>query len=276
MKKTLQRMKNKFLLIILFLLVALIAPAQTNIRFTAMLPVQDSLTTKLKYDIKEKVDQILTRNNAANISPYNSLIVESQLTIEGKTITEGLVQNTTTVTGELTLVAKNRYDDRVYGTLILEVSGEVTGNENEAVTAMISNVKANSPVFARFIRNARQLVREHYGQGCESVLAKARTMLQAEQFEETAEYLLYIPETSACYEEAVRLAETAWAGIKNVNCDEKLSAARSKYELGDYQTALELLNKISSSSPCHEAAAALIDTITTTIVFPEESRKAGQ
>ncbi|MDR3117870.1 MAG: hypothetical protein LBU44_00340 [Mediterranea sp.] len=237
------------------------AGAQNAINFTAVYPDNDGLGFDVKEGLKQKVEQIIGRNNAGATSIYNAFIIQPGLDVQDTKSTEGLVRNVTLVTGELTLTAKNLYDESIYGTLTISLEGDATGNREAALKALLKNIKITNPAFTRFIRTTREKIMEHYMENCQTIMTKAQTMISTDKIEEAMGYLGSVPEVVPCYEDISSLMTLAYSHAKTLACDQKILMARSKYVMGDYETALELLAEVPSSSTCREDAKALTDSI---------------
>jgi hypothetical protein len=237
------------------------AGAQNAVNFTAVYPDNDKLSNDVKEGLKQKVEQIIGRNNAGATSVYNAFIIQPELDVQETKSTEGLVRNVTLVTGELTLTAKNLYDESVYGTLVVNLEGDATGNREAALKALLKNIKITNPAFTRFIRTTREKITEHYMENCQTIMTKAQTMISTDRIEEAMGYLGSVPEVVPCYEDISSLMTLAYSHAKTLACDQKVLMARSKYVLGDYEAALALLAEVPSSSTCRESAKALTDSI---------------
>jgi hypothetical protein len=237
------------------------AGAQNAVNFTAAYPDNDKLSNDVKEGLKQKVEQIIGRNNAGATSVYNAFIIQPELDVQETKSTEGLVRNVTLVTGELTLTAKNLYDESVYGTLVVNLEGDATGDREAALKALLKNIKITNPAFTRFIRTTREKITEHYMENCQTIMTKAQTMISTDRIEEAMGYLGSVPEVVPCYEDISSLMTLAYSHAKTLACDQKVLMARSKYVLGDYEAALALLAEVPSSSTCRESAKALTDSI---------------
>lgn len=235
--------------------------AQNTINFTGVYPDQDNLSTDAKEKLKLKVEQIIARNNAGATSVYNAFIIQPTLEVQETKATEGLVRNVTLVTGELTLTAKNLYDESIYGTVVMSLEGDATGNQETALNALIRNIKITNPVFTRFIRTTRQKIEEHYINNCQTIITKAQTMVSMDRVDDAIGYLSSVPEITPCYEEAASMLTLAYTHAKTLECDQRLLMARSKYVMRNYEEALEILAEIPSTSTCSEGARALTDSI---------------
>lgn len=237
------------------------ALAQGTIHFTAITPDQNCYTDYGKDLIRKKVEQIIARNGAGATSIYNAFVIQPELNILEEKATEGLIQNVTLVKAEFSLTAKNIYDESVYGSVIVNVTGDATGDTEKALKALLSNIKSTNPAFTRFIRTTRDKILQHYNANCPTIIKKAQTMLSMGKIDDAIGYLSSVPEIVPCYEEAATMMTQAAQKAKSLECDQLLLLARSMYIMKEYEKALFLLTKITSDSPCNAGARALTDSI---------------
>jgi hypothetical protein len=254
-------MKKSIIFVVLLVCILFQAGAQDAINFTAVYPDNDKLSNDVKEGLKQKVEQIIGRNNAGATSVYNAFIIQPGLDVQDTKSTEGMVRNVTLVAGELTLTVKNLYDESVYGTLVVNLEGDATGNQEAALKALLKNIKITNPAFTRFIRTTREKIMNHYMENCQTIMTKAQTMIATDKIEEAMGYLGSVPEVVPCYDDISSLMTLAYSHAKTLACDQKVLMARSKYVMGDYEAALELLAEVPSSSSCRESAKALTDSI---------------
>lgn len=244
------------------------ALAQGTIHFTAITPDQNCYTDYGKDLIRKKVEQIIARNGAGATSIYNAFVIQPELNILEQKATEGLIQNVTLVKAEFSLTAKNLYDESVYGSVIVNVTGDATGDTEKALKALLSNIKSTNPAFTRFIRTTRDKILQHYNANCPTIIKKAQTMLSMGKIDDAIGYLSSVPEIVPCYEEAATMMTQAAQKAKSLECDQLLLLARSMYIMREYEKALYLLTKITSDSPCNAAARALTDSIAKYTAIP--------
>ena len=200
-------MKKNIILWALLFVVSLGAAAQETIHFVAGTPAQQGLSQKTIDALKLKVEQIIARNNAGAASVYNAFVIQPELVLGVTKKTEGLLRDVTLVTGEFSLTARNKYDDSVYGTAVIEVQGDATGSKEDAIASLISSIKVTDPAFVRFIRTTRKRIAEFYDQNCSVILKKAQALVAAGRMEEAADYLSAVPATAPCYDEVIALLE---------------------------------------------------------------------
>lgn len=201
--------------IIMLLLVPLGTSAQENIHFVAGTPAQQGMSAKNQNALKLKVEQIIARNNAGAASVYNAFVIQPEL-VPGETKkTEGLLRDVTLVTGEFSLTARNKYDDSLYGTVVIEVQGDAAGSTDDAIASLISGIKVTDPAFVRFIRTTRKRIAEFYQQNCPDIMKKAQALAAAGSAEEAADYLAAVPATAPCYDDVITLLEKIGKDIQS-------------------------------------------------------------
>lgn len=261
-------MKKYILTLTLLGCYAFAAFAQEVVHFTAITPNQDRFTPYGKEMIRKKVEQIIARNGAGATSIYNAFVIQPELNILEEKATEGLIQNVTLVKAEFSLTAKNIYDESVYGSVIVNVTGDATGDTEKALKALLSNIKSTNPAFTRFIRTTRDKILQHYNANCPTIIKKAQTMLSMGKIDDAIGYLSSVPEIVPCYEEAAAMMTQAAQKAKSLECDQLLLLARSMYIMKEYEKALYLLTKITSDSPCSAGARALTDSIAKYTAIP--------
>lgn len=151
-------MEKKIFIMALCMTLAWGLAAQNTINFAAGTPAQKGLSRENAEALRLKVEQILARNNAGTTSADAPYTVQPEL-VRGETArTEGLLRDVTLVTGELSLTARNSRDGSVYATLVVELKGDATGSEEQAVASLIAGIKVTDRAFVRFIRTARKRI----------------------------------------------------------------------------------------------------------------------
>ena len=105
------------------------------------------------------------------------------------------------------MTARNKYDDSVYGTAVIEVQGDATGSKDDAIASLISGIKVTDPAFVRFIRTTRKRIADFYQQNCPVIIKKAEVLIDAGLLNEAADYLSIVPETVPCYDEVLGILQ---------------------------------------------------------------------
>ena len=184
---------------------SLCAFAQNKIHFSLQQPQPDDLPTAVANALQQRLTQMLTRQSAAAAGADNVFALQPSLEIKDIMATEGMVQNTTLATGNLTLVALNRVDGTLFYSMTLPLEAATMGNEEKALKDLVASIKVTDRAFTRFIRISREKIQEYYAANCDLILQKARALADMKRYEEACSYLSAMPDTAPCYMEALDL-----------------------------------------------------------------------
>ena len=167
-------MKKTFLQII-FLFVAMVGYAQSDIHFTILKSETKGLSEDVVNALDLKLHQVFNRNSAAAADVYNVFAVSPSLSLDKVLSTDGgMVRNVSLAQGELVLIAKNIIDGAEYYSVTIPVQGEAVGNKEKAMLSMVKNIKVTAPAFTRFINTARKKIADYYANNCASFCRRLR------------------------------------------------------------------------------------------------------
>lgn len=176
--------------------------AQGEIQFTILKSAQEELPQSVVEALDLRLRQVFNRNSAAAANQYNVFAIEPEFELSDVLTTEGLMQEVSMVKGELTLTAKNSVDGTMYYSMTIPVKGSGVGGDEKAMKAMVANIKSTDVKFTRFIRIARQKIKDYYAANCATILQKAQSLYDRKKYHEAASYLSAISDALPCYEQA--------------------------------------------------------------------------
>lgn len=132
-----------------------------------------------------KMEQILGRCNAAAAGNDSFFIVEPKMSMGETLQSEGLVQNVASMTGELVLSAKNRYNDAIYHTATIPLKAVAKGDSNDECNMLVKSIKPSDAAYVRFVRNARKNIVKYVADHPEEFVRPAKEEPQPVQPEPT-------------------------------------------------------------------------------------------
>ncbi len=160
-------MKHRFFTALLAMALSVGLLAQENagedIMFGVKLPSGTTLSAEASKLLKSKVEQILGRCNAGAAGDRDVFVVEPTVNVGEEVRSEGLVQNVATLSGDLVLAAKNRYDGAVYYSVTVPLKAAGKGSADMEM-ALVRSIKPTDAVYVRFVRNARKNVAAYVAQ----------------------------------------------------------------------------------------------------------------
>lgn len=129
--------------------------------FSVGMPGQSRLSEDAAELLSSKVSQILGRCNAGASGDNGPFIIEPTLTVGDKRQSEGMVQNVTVLSGELTLAAKQRYSGQQFHSATFPISTTLKGDIPDEEKTLAKAIKTSDAAFVRFIRNARKNILDY-------------------------------------------------------------------------------------------------------------------
>ncbi len=219
MKKSLVRKLRAAISILLSLFISTSALAEVNFY---ILPVKadGDITEEAANVVYKKAEQILTRNSAAASGVADVFAIEAKLTVTGENTTSGLIQDVTSISGELTLVALNKIDNSKYYSVTVPLKAASKGDKSPVLT-LANSIKTTEPVYTRFVRTAREKIETFFAEHCDEILARAKGLALGENMNIALAYLLGMPASAPCYEEALELMAGLRARINQENDEKK-------------------------------------------------------
>lgn len=208
-------MKKTFLQII-FLFVAMVGYAQSDIHFTILKSETKGLSEDVVDALDLKLHQVFNRNSAAAADVYNVFAVSPSLSLDKVLSTDGgMVRNVSLAQGELVLIAKNIIDGAEYYSVTIPVQGEAVGNKEKAMLSMVKNIKVTAPAFTRFINTARKKIADYYANNCAFILQKAQSLYNQNRYQEAVSYLSAATANVPCYDQAAALQKQILENMDN-------------------------------------------------------------
>lgn len=216
------------------LLWILTVSADDNVIKFSVCPIEsDGVPAATVQVLHDRIIRALDRTQALSDNKFNVFDVRPAITVNDAVETEGLVEEVSRVSAELTLVAVNRVDGSVYHTVSIPLKASAVGGKDAALRAMANSLKATDPVFVRFVRTARQRIDDYYMEHCGDIIIQAERLVMLGRADEAAEYLQSVPSGVPCYEQADAIL---------------------------YDIAPQLLQKPDTEMPCDDAPAEASDS----------------
>ena len=182
------------------------ATAAAEVNFSAGRPEGAAATDPAVYEVLlKKTEQILTRTSAGAAGAVDVFVMRPSLTVGDKASTEGLVRNVNTLTGEFTLTAFNAIDGSTYNSVTVPLNVVAKGSGQSDALMFARSVKTTDAAFVRFIRQTRERIDAFYAEHCQEIITRAEALKAAGQPAVAQIYLLGVPASAPCAQEAISL-----------------------------------------------------------------------
>lgn len=176
--------------------------AQEEIQFRPGKVTQQDLPEAVANLLESKLSQILNRCSAATGGDFGVFVVEPTLALNSEESTSGLVQNVTVIAGELTLTAKNDFDNASYYSVTVPLKVTAKSSGEDPLLQLAKSIKVTEPVYVRFVRTARANILKYYEQNCGNAITRAQTLILAGKTDDALMLLMAIPPTASCVQQA--------------------------------------------------------------------------
>lgn len=186
----------------------IVAPAQPlpehDIHFRVAEP-DGQIPQSVAAALAQKLTQMLAKNSAGAATAYDAFAIVPTLTLTESASTEGMMRDVTTAKGELALNAVNAVDGMVFYSITIPLEAVVKGNSNNALASMVKSIRLTDPKFVRFIRMARQKIKDYYAANCDIVLKQAARLATLGRDQEALSLLMAVSPSLPCFDEAYAL-----------------------------------------------------------------------
>lgn len=134
---------------------ALVYEPVGEVMFEIKMPEKSGLSAQASTLLETKMNQVLGRCNAGAADMNNPFTIVPAIIINDVTSSSGLMQNVTSIKGELVLSAGNKYNDAVYYSVSIPLTAAETGKVVDPGELLVKTIKPTDAAFVRFFRNAR-------------------------------------------------------------------------------------------------------------------------
>lgn len=245
---------------------------ETNIGFSSWYksPIDVLNEDNTKF-LKVKIDQMIARNGAGATSAMSAVfVIYPEFIITSSDVMENGLMSMTIVRAELSLFVVNRADMSNYGSVILLLEGNGS-NEQAAIRSMISSVQATNSQITRMIKSAREKIADYYVAQLPTILAKAKSLYDRNQYNEAIVLLSMIPEGIDGYPMIAEQISTIYMKMQDKSATSIIQNAKSKIALRKYEEALTILLDIDPTCSYSNQAFAMVEQIKQTIDTNEKA-----
>lgn len=218
------------------------------------------LTEQQEGALTSKLNQILTRNNAATTSLYSGFALTPQISIYSEEAITSGIRPVTTLNAEITLLTSNIVDDSNYGSITLEVKG--TGNSKEqAITNIISTIRPADPRIVKFMKSAINRITDYYSMNMPTIIRKTETLMAGNRYEDAMIFLESIPTCVPAYEQSSDAIQALYKVVAEKSCDIAINMANRYIVIEDYEMAKEILLSVDADSKCNKEVNSMLTKV---------------
>jgi len=240
--------------------IAIVVPRQSE-------PLNESHIQRFENKMLDMVTQSgISATGSSPIAMMPSFAIESEDAVEGG------MKNVIVLNANITFYIRNLETNEVYSSISKQVRGSGVSRER-AVNDCIAKLSVSRSDFTDFVERGRSKILAYYRTNCASLMARAETFANTQQYEQAIAVVSSIPPTATCYSQSLALLEKFYPAYQKQNCNELLQKGRSLYGGHLYLDALAVLYDLKVfGTDCNNDVIDLITTIESRLSDEEQRR----
>lgn len=243
--------------ILLITLITAIGINAEDAYISVAMPSDSPLDNNTKSILKNKLLKIASAEGVASME-CSAIAMIPDINILSKELVEGGMRNITTIELSITITVRNILTNAIFNTTTISAKG----NGYSEIEAMRSAIKTIEPSrYLQFVKTAKEKIITYYRNNTSSLITKAKTLANQQQYDEDLATLSSYPESLSGYPQVAATIASIFKQSQTKYCSEILQAARAAYAQRDYEGAAELASTIDATSSCGSEAKALLSSI---------------
>jgi len=220
--------------------------------------------------VTQKLVQIATKNgfgstSGAFILTANPVVVDKQVTA---TAPSKYIVNI-----DISLYVINIGERVIINEITIPLRG-IHRLENKAFISAIQQLNTSNPRVRNFMEQARTKIVDYYATQTPTILSKASSMAERENYKGAMQLLSSIPDFIEQYPAVIDLMDQIYKKELEVNTIAIMQSAKAEIIKKDYDKAMSIILSVNPVSPNAKAAYAMIDQIN--VKIEQETAKADE
>ena len=219
----------------------------------------DQLSTNTAKMLRSKFLSAMTENGVetAEVSP---IAIKLEISFVNRQVVDGGMRNIHTSDIQFNFICTNLVTYTTFASCVITVRGEGL-SDDDAIKNAFSKVSAEDKRLATFIHTAKDRIIDYYQRNLNSVISRARTFANVQQYGEGLALLFSCPATISGYAKVNNEITTIYRLFQTQECSKIIQKARTEYANGNYDAAAEYLQQTDMTSPCAAEAERLCKQI---------------
>ncbi len=157
-------------------------------------------------------------------------------------------------------VCTNLATSTTFASCVVTVRGEGF-SDDDAIKNAISKLSAQDKRLTDFVNKAKDKIIDYYQHNLNSVISRARTFANIQQYGEGLALLFSCPATISGYTKVNNEITTIYRQYQTQECNNVIQKARAEFSNGNFDAAVEYLQQIDMTSSCATEAKQLCTQI---------------
>ena len=209
--------------------------------------------------IKSKITSITSRNGVSG-SGLGNFVIYPVLNIYDDEVIETGLEPQTIVRAEFSLFIQQLSTGQIYGEETIEIEG-FGRNRSKAITKAIQSINTRDRGWREMINNSKQKIIDYYNLRCDDIQAEAEGQSLTKDYIGALVTLMQVPVEVSCYREITSKAVEFYDYHIELECQEKIAAAKVLKTQDKWDEAAGVLFNILPHYDCFDDAMVLLKEI---------------
>lgn len=190
----------------------------------------------------------------------STIAIKPEISFVNKQVVEGGMRNIHTSDIQFNFVCTNLATSTTFASCVVTVRGEGF-SDDDAIKNAISKLSAQDKRLTDFVNKSKDKIIDYYQHNLNSVISRARTFANIQQYGEGLALLFSCPATISGYTKVNNEITTIYRQYQTQECNNVIQKARAEFSNGNFDAAVEYLQQIDMTSSCATEAKQLCTQI---------------
>lgn len=186
----------------------------------------------------------------------STIAIKPEISFVNKQVVEGGMRNIHTSDIQFNFVCTNLATSTTFASCVVTVCGEGF-SDDDAIKNAISKLSTQDKRLTDFVNKAKDKIIDYYQHNLNSVISRARTFANIQQYGEGLALLFSCPATISDYTKVNNEITTIYRQYQTQECNNVIQKARAEFSNGNFDAAVEYLQQIDMTSSCATEAKQL-------------------
>lgn len=252
-------MKRSLIVIVIFLC-GLSTISAKGIEIAFALPSgAEQLSTNTAKILRSKILPAMTAGGVET-AEISAIAIKPEISLVDRQVVEGGMRDIYTSNIQFNFVCTNIVTGTTFASCLVTMRGEGF-SDDDAIKNALSKLSSQDKRLTDFVKTAKSQIIDYYQRNLASVISRARTFANIQQYDEGLALLFSCPATINGYANVNSEITYIYKQYQNQECSKNLQKARAEYANGNFEAAAEFLQQIDMTSSCATEAKELCANI---------------
>lgn len=198
--------------------------------------------------------------NGVETTEVSTIAIKPEISFVNRQVVEGGMRNIHTSDIQFNFVCANLVTGTTFASCVITVRGEGF-SDDDAIKNAISKLSSQDKRLTVFVNNSKDKIVDYYQRNLNSVISRAHTFANIQQYDEGLALLFSCPATITEYAKVNNEITAIYRQYQTKECSNIIQKARTEYANGNYEGAAEYLQQIDMTSSCAAEAKRLCTQI---------------